>query len=34
MSEFKEGDRGMRVVSSGECNETWFPVTRYGKTFV
>lgn len=34
VSEFKEGDRGMRVVSSGECNETRFPVTRYGKTFV
>lgn len=34
VSEFKEGDRGMRVVSSGEGNETRFPVTRYGKTFV
>lgn len=34
VSEFKEGDRGMRVVSSGEGNETRFLVTRYGKTFV
>lgn len=34
MSEFKEGDRGMKVVSSGEGNETRFLVTRYGKTFV